>query len=210
MPHGGKRMPLSPSSDKTKRCAKLSCREIAKVLGWETSGPLMVFSSQTYISSLKLGLMLSTREPRLSPRQRSGARSRQDIYCFHFVLRQQLIAYCVPLLLPPTGANLFRLNCTVVSLMPFGEKKKKGKKTPSYILRLGEERNITKRLFYEAAEKWSITKLIPNDEEKSSDCCSLEVFGRIVWPHHQAQFFSLTIYYAPIIIQRTTCPFANT
>lgn len=59
----------------------------------------MAFSSQTR------ALNETDREARFSPHQRSGAR----IYCFHFVLRHQLIAYCVPLLLLPTGANLFRL-----------------------------------------------------------------------------------------------------
>lgn len=52
-------LPLSMSSDKTKPCAKLGCKETAKVPGYETSSPLVVFSSQTHISSLKLGLMLS-------------------------------------------------------------------------------------------------------------------------------------------------------
>lgn len=48
--------------------------------------------------------------------------SRADIYCFHFVSRQELIAYCALLLLPPTGANLFRFNSSVVSFMLLGKK----------------------------------------------------------------------------------------
>jgi len=56
MPHGKKKVPIMLPSDQKK---KASFREIAKVLGSATSGPLMVFSCQTHISSFKLGLMLS-------------------------------------------------------------------------------------------------------------------------------------------------------
>lgn len=124
-----RRMPLGLSSDKTESSKKMRLQSnsseqkgIEPALRW-------LFSSQTHISSLKLGLMLSVWDrdkTLLSTCQSSGAQSTQDIYCFHFVLRRQLIAYCVPLLLPPTGANLFRLNSTVVSLMPFGKKRKGG------------------------------------------------------------------------------------
>jgi hypothetical protein len=35
-----------------------------------------------------------------------------------------LLLIALPLLLPPTGANLFRLKSPVVFLMPFGKKRK--------------------------------------------------------------------------------------
>lgn len=135
------------------------------------------------------------KEPCFSLRKRSGAQSRQDIYCFHFVSRQQLIAYCVPLLLPPTGANLFRLNSTVVSLMPF---EKTGKK---YHIVCGWLMNkILPRDSFMKQQKPSITKLIPKLKKKVCNKYICEVFSRIIWRHQQAQFFIITKQHASLII----------
>lgn len=54
MPHREKMLPLCLSSHKTKPCVKLGCQEKVKV-GYEISGPPMVFSTKTHISSFKLG-----------------------------------------------------------------------------------------------------------------------------------------------------------
>lgn len=78
-----------------------------------SSNALTAFPAETYISSLKLGLVLRNWLAWVSVCQRSRAGSRQRIYYFHFVFRQPLIVlhyYCLQ-----QGANLFRLDSTVVS-----------------------------------------------------------------------------------------------
>lgn len=111
---------LGLSSDKIKPCChKIRFPESNK----GTISPQWVLHSRitTPINGVKSSLVLFGRlgKSHVSWRKRSQAWSQQDIYLLHFILRQQLIAYCVPLLLPPTGGNLFRLNCTVCSLMHF-------------------------------------------------------------------------------------------
>lgn len=130
MPHVEETTPLSLSSDKTKTCAQLGCREIAKVQRWEISIHPMTFPSQTHISSFKLHLMPSVRDrekplhPTLPPTTpKEWCLEQRGYLLLSFCFKTG--AYCAPLLLPPTGANLFRSNSSVVSFMLL-EKKREG------------------------------------------------------------------------------------
>ena len=50
---------------------------------------------------------------------------------------------------------------------------------------------LYQEIVFEITEKLSIARLTPKD----GYCSSLEAFGRIIWLHHQTQFFILTIDY---------------
>lgn len=105
-------------------------------------------------------------EPRFSTCQGGGARSRRRIYYFHFVLRQPLIVlhyYCLQL-----GANLFRLDSAVVSLMPFSLfccKKREGFYRPTAWQKNKKKKktNVAKRAVFKHQQRMN-----PN-EDKSKD-----------------------------------------
>lgn len=98
-------------------------------------------------------------EPRFSTCQSGGGRSRRRIYYFHFVLRQPLIVlhyYCLQL-----GANLFRLDSAVVSLMPFSLfccKKKGGLLLSDWWAKKKKPKCCQKSIFLIISTEWTQTR----------------------------------------------------